>query len=78
MPGLVPSELAEWMADRQSDLQEALAECDSSLILELTSKMSEGAQRMVEMRGGMLPCKATTEDWRWIDGQCAVELRCLV
>ena len=55
MPGLAPGELAEWMEDRESDLQEALAECDSSLILELTSKMSEGAQRMVEMRGGVIP-----------------------
>ena len=55
MPGLVPAELAQWMEDRQADLQEALSLDDTSRILELTSKLSEGAERLVEMRGGMLP-----------------------
>ena len=55
MPNVVPGEFAEWMEDRQWDLQETLVECDSSLILEFISKLSQGAQRMVDMRGGMIP-----------------------
>ena len=41
--------------DRQADLQEALSLDDTNRILELTSKLSEGAERLVEMRGGMSP-----------------------
>ena len=49
MPGLVPAELAQWMEDRQADLQEALNLDDTNRILELTSKLSEGAERLAEM-----------------------------
>ena len=55
MPALIPAELAQWMEDRQADLQEALSLDDTNRILELTSKFSEGAERLVEMRGGMSP-----------------------
>ena len=55
MPALIPAELAQWMEDRQADLQEALSLDDTNRILELTSKLSEGAERLVEMRGGMSP-----------------------
>ena len=44
MPGLVPAKLAQWMEDRQADLQEALSLDDTSRILELTSKLSEGGR----------------------------------
>ena len=53
MSALIPAELAQWMEDRQADLQEALSLDDTNRILELTSKLSEGAERLVEMRGGM-------------------------
>ena len=55
MPVLVPAELTQWMEDWQADLQEALSLDDTNRILELTSKLSEGAERLVEMRGGMSP-----------------------
>ena len=55
MPGLIPGELAQWMEERHGDLQDALRTDDTNRILELTSKLSEGAERLVEMRGGMLP-----------------------
>ena len=38
MPALIPAELAQWMEDRQADLQEALSLDDTNRILELTSK----------------------------------------
>ena len=44
MPALIPAELAQWMEDRQADLQEALSLDDTNRILELTSKLSEGSR----------------------------------
>ena len=55
MPPLILAEVAQWMEDRQADLQEALNLDDTNRILVLTSKLSEGAERLVEMRGGMSP-----------------------
>ena len=55
MPGLIQGELAHWMDDRQGELQDALRTDDTNRILELTSKLSEGAERLAEMRVGMVP-----------------------
>ena len=55
MPGLIPGELAQWMDDRQGEWQDALRTDDTNRILELTSKLSEGAERLAEMRVGMVP-----------------------
>ena len=49
MPTLVPGELFTWLEDRQTDLQEALSSGDTSHVLELTSKMSEGAEHLREI-----------------------------
>ena len=51
MPGLVPGELTRWMEDRHSDLP--LSCDDHQAILELTSKLAEGASRLHEMSGGI-------------------------
>ena len=55
MPALIPAQLAQWLEDRQADLEEALSLGGANRILELTSKLSEGAERLAEMRGGMSP-----------------------
>ena len=49
MPTLVPGELFTWLEDRQTDLQEALISGDTSRVLELTSKMTEGAEHLREI-----------------------------
>ena len=56
MPSLVPAELSQWLLDRQSDLQETLElGGPPDLVLQLTSMLSDGAVRMMEMNGGMVP-----------------------
>ena len=56
MPSLVPAELSQWLLDRQSDLQENLElGGPPDLVLQLTSMLSDGAVRMMEMNGGMVP-----------------------
>ena len=49
MPNLVPAELSTWLEERHADLHDALV---NNRILDLTTKLSEGAERMVEMVGG--------------------------
>ena len=48
MPRL-PVELSVWMADRQTDLQEALSTEDHSQVVKLSLMLTKGAERMVEM-----------------------------
>ena len=56
VPSLVPAELSQWLLDRQSDLQETLElGGPPDLVLQLTSMFSDGAVRMMEMNGGMVP-----------------------
>ena len=49
MPGLIPAELSVWMEDRQADVQEALLQGDHSRVSELSSMLTKGAERTVEM-----------------------------
>ena len=49
MPCLIPAELSAWMEDRQKDMQEALNTGDHSRVIELSSMLTVGAERMVEM-----------------------------
>ena len=49
MPSLVPAELSEWMEDRQKDLEEAVSTGDHSRVVVLSSTMTQGAERMLEM-----------------------------
>ena len=55
MPGLVPGELTRWMEVRHSDLQDALSCDDHKAILEITSKLAEGASKLSEITGGVVP-----------------------
>ena len=55
MPRYIPAELSAWMGERQADLQDAFADGDNARILEIPSKLSEGAEHMVELTGGMMP-----------------------
>ena len=50
MPNFIPAELAQWMDDRRVELQEALSQGDDAAVLEITSKMAQGAERMVQMK----------------------------
>ena len=54
MPGLIPAELTRWMEDRHLDLQDALSCDDHKSILEITSKLAEGASKLSEITGGMV------------------------
>ena len=54
MPRLVPAELSAWLEERHADLHDALTHGDNCRVLELTSKLSEGAERMVEITSGMM------------------------
>ena len=55
MPGLIPGDLTRWMEDRHVDLQNALSCDDHKAILEITSKLAEGASKLSEITGGMVP-----------------------
>ena len=50
MPNFIPAELAQWMDDRRVELQEALSQGDDAAVLEISSKMAKGAERMVQMK----------------------------
>ena len=47
MPTLVPAELSSWLDQRHADLHDALLSGDNNRVLELSTKLSEGAKRMV-------------------------------
>ena len=55
MPRHIPAELSAWMGERQADLHDALADGVNARVLEITSKLSEGAEHTVELTGGMIP-----------------------
>ena len=49
MPTMVPGELSQWLEDRQEDLKDAFAREDDVGVLELTSKMAQGAERLIQL-----------------------------
>ena len=49
MPTMVPGELSQWLEDRQEDLKDAFARDDDIGVLELTSKMAQGAERLIQL-----------------------------
>ena len=53
MPTLIPEDLSDWMQERHGDLQEAMNVGNSGKILELTSMLSNAAEKMAEMTGGV-------------------------
>ena len=50
MPNFIPAELAQWMDDRRVELQEALSQGDDAAVLEISSKMVQGAKCMAQMK----------------------------
>ena len=50
-PGHIPvmRELSQWLEDRQEDLKDAFAREDDVGVLELTSKMAQGAERLIQL-----------------------------
>ena len=50
MPSLVPPELVQWMEVCQAELQDALSNGDDLAVLGLSSKLGQGAERMVKMK----------------------------
>ena len=48
-PSLIPAELSVWMEDRQRDLEEAVSTGDHSRVVVLSSMLTQGAERMLEM-----------------------------
>ena len=55
MPTLVPGDLSDWMQDRHADLQDAMNGGNCVKVLELTSMMSNAAEKLAEVTGGMAP-----------------------
>ena len=53
--GAIPAELSAWLEERHADLHDALVNGDNGRVLELTSLLSEGAERLVELTGSMCP-----------------------
>ena len=53
---VVPAESSAWLEDRHADLHDAFFQGDNTRAVELSTKLSEGAERMVEMTGGMPMC----------------------
>ena len=54
-PTLIPGDLSDWMQDRHADLQDAMNGGNCVKVLELTSMMSNGTEKLAEMTGGMAP-----------------------
>ena len=55
MPTLIPGDLSDWMQDRHADLQDAMNGGNCVKVLELMSMMSNAAENLAEMTGGMAP-----------------------
>ena len=53
MPTLIPGDLSDWMQERHGDLQEAMNVGNTGKILELTSMLSDAAEKMADMTGGV-------------------------
>ena len=53
MPTLVPGDLSDWMQDRHADLQDAMNGGNCVKVHELTSMMSNAAEKLADMTGGM-------------------------
>ena len=53
MPVSIPSEWSTWFEERHAEMHDALMNGETARVLELSSRMSEGAERMVEITGGM-------------------------
>ena len=53
--GAIPAELSAWLEEHHANLHDALVNGDNGRVLELTSLLSEGAERLVELTGGMCP-----------------------
>ena len=53
MPTLVPAELDNWMQDLQVELQSAMNWGDKRRVVEVSTKLAEGASQMVYLTGGM-------------------------
>ena len=54
MPTTIPRDLNDWMQERHGELQEAMNELHNSKVVELTSMLSNAAEKMCEMTGGMM------------------------
>ena len=54
-PTLVSGDLSDWMQDHHADLQDAMNGGNCVKVLELTSMMSNAAEKLAEMTGGMVP-----------------------
>ena len=53
MPTLIPGDFSDWMQERHGDLQEAMNVGNTGKILELTSMLSDAAEKMADMTGGV-------------------------
>ena len=49
MPTMVTGEFSQWLEDRQEDLKDAFAREDDVGVLDLTSKMAQGAGRLIQL-----------------------------
>ena len=53
MPNSIPAELSIWLEERHAEMHDALMNGETTRVLELSSRLSEGAERLMEITGGM-------------------------
>ena len=61
MPTLIPGELTRWIEDRHAELQDALLNRENTMILEITSKLAEGASQLHDMTSGIIHSVVSTK-----------------
>ena len=54
MPNSILAELSTWLEERHAEMHDALMNGETARVLELSSRLSEGAERLMEIIGGML------------------------
>ena len=53
VPNSIPAELSTWLVERHAEMHDALMNGETARVLEFSSRMSEGAERLMEIFGGM-------------------------
>ena len=78
MPSLIPAEFSAWMEDSQKDLEVAVSAGDHSRVVVLSSMLTQGAERMVEMtRQGTFRRRVSVSHSPWRGAVCTfTEGRC--
>ena len=53
MPNSIPADLSIWLEERHAEMHDALMNGETTRVSELSSRLSEGAERLMEITGGL-------------------------